>query len=75
MIGNAGLTDAVLAEVDLALGHHELIKIKLPALEKTDRQQLTQAICESTGAEEVQQLGRILALYRPAADARITLPK
>lgn len=75
LVGNAGVSDAVLAEIDQALGHHELIKIKLPALEKKDRQQLAQAICEATGADEVQQLGRILVIYRAAPEPGITLPR
>ncbi|MCL0340909.1 YhbY family RNA-binding protein, partial [Escherichia coli] len=29
MLGNNGLTEGVLAEIEQALGHHELIKVKI----------------------------------------------
>ena len=36
-IGGKGLTDAVVAEVELALEHHELIKIKVAAADREAR--------------------------------------
>jgi RNA-binding protein len=37
LMGNAGLTDAVVAETHRALADHELIKVRLPGLERTAR--------------------------------------
>lgn len=63
MIGQAGLTDAVLAEIEVALDHHELIKIKIRA-ERDDRKLIGQKICEYTGAELIQSIGACAVIYR-----------
>lgn len=67
MIGQAGLTAAVLAEIDGALNAHELIKIKIRA-EKEERMQISQQICEESGAELVQNIGQIAVVYRKNPD-------
>ncbi|MBM4207234.1 MAG: YhbY family RNA-binding protein [Gammaproteobacteria bacterium] len=71
MIGQAGLTDAVLAEIDIALNVHELIKVKIRA-EKTERADIEQEVCAKTGAELVQMIGQIAIFYRmnPKAPAK-----
>ncbi|QWF69817.1 YhbY family RNA-binding protein [Methylomonas paludis] len=63
MIGQAGLTDAVLKEINLALDTHELIKVKIRA-EKVDRQLISAEICSQTLAEQIQAIGQIAVLYR-----------
>jgi RNA-binding protein len=63
IIGAKGLTDAILAEVDRALTVHELIKIKA-SLERSERKLAFKAICERTGAEPIQQIGKVIVLYR-----------
>jgi RNA-binding protein len=63
MIGQAGLTDAVLAEIELALNSHELIKVKIRA-EREDRQRISGEICTATGAELIQAIGQIAVIYR-----------
>lgn len=63
MIGQAGLTDAVLAEIELALNSHELIKVKIRA-EREERQQISEKICAATGAELIQTIGQIAVIYR-----------
>ncbi len=63
MVGQAGLTDAVLAEVELALNSHELIKVKIRA-ERDERKQISEKICAATGAELVQSIGQIAVIYR-----------
>ena len=63
MIGQSGLTDAVLAEVELALDSHELIKVKIRA-ERDERKQISEKMCAMTGAELVQSIGQIAVLYR-----------
>jgi putative YhbY family RNA-binding protein len=64
MIGAKGLTDEVVKEVDLALKAHELIKVRAPGLERDARAVAFQALCERTGAEAVQQIGKVLVVYR-----------
>ena len=68
IIGNKGLTEAVLSEVQLALDHHELIKVKLAGADREQRAGLSKALCESTGAVQVSTIGRILTLYRANPD-------
>jgi RNA-binding protein len=74
MLGNAGVTDAVIKEIDQALEHHELLKIRLPGVERAQRTEMFQRICQATGAEAVQEIGRMAVLYRPAQKPRLALP-
>ena len=64
MIGAKGLTDEVVKEVELALKAHELIKVRAPALDCDARQVAFQALCERTGAEGVQHIGKVFIIYR-----------
>ncbi len=74
-VGAAGLSAAVLAEIELALAHHELLKIKLPAGERNGREDILQRICAKTAAEPVQSIGRVAVVYRRGADPQISLPR
>jgi RNA-binding protein len=67
MIGQSGFTAAVLAEIELALDSHELIKIRIRA-EREDRKQISEKICADTGAELIQNIGQIAVIYRPNPD-------
>ena len=74
MIGNQGLTAAVLKEIDLALSAHELIKVKAASNEPDTRSAWLNEICAATGAASVQQIGKVLVIYRTAAKPVIVLP-
>jgi len=65
MIGEAGLTPGVLAEIDLALKSHELIKIRVLRDDRGHRKGLIGDICNALAAHPVQRVGRILVLFRP----------
>ncbi|MDH3694752.1 MAG: ribosome assembly RNA-binding protein YhbY [Gammaproteobacteria bacterium] len=73
-IGQAGLTEAVMAEIENALDHHELIKIKLSDDDKSSRNKTANDICQKTNAAQVQQIGKSLSIYRAAQEAKIILP-
>lgn len=73
-IGNNGLTDAVFKELEIALAHHELLKIKLPAGEKSERTSLVATICAKTNSTPVQMIGRIGVIYRESEEQKITIP-
>ncbi len=75
IIGDNGVTDAVLAEIELALDHHELIKVKINAGDRPDRQAISEYICEKTACARIQNIGRIAVLYRPAKEPVLKLPK
>jgi RNA-binding protein len=64
MIGDAGLTPTVAAEINRSLDSHELIKIRVSGAERDDRDELFGAICERTGAAPVQHIGKMLVVYR-----------
>jgi len=64
LIGAKGLTDEVVKEVDQALKAHELIKVRAPGLERDAREVAFQALCERTGAEAVQAIGKVFVIYR-----------
>jgi RNA-binding protein len=64
MIGGKGLTDEVVKEVDAALKAHELVKLRAPGLERDARAEALKALCERTGAESVQSIGKVFVLYR-----------
>jgi putative YhbY family RNA-binding protein len=64
LIGAKGLTDEVVKEVDQALKAHELIKVRAPGLERDDREVAFKALCERTGAEAVQAIGKVFVIYR-----------
>ena len=74
MVGEAGLTENVIAEIDQALAHHELIKVKIRLGDRTERRQAIAAICEKTACEEVQAIGQIAVFYRKATSPAIKLP-
>lgn len=75
MLGNNGLTEGVLAEIDNALNHHELIKVKIAGAERDEKQLIINAIVRETQAVEVQTIGHILVLFRPSEEKKITLPR
>ncbi|MDH4096043.1 MAG: YhbY family RNA-binding protein [Betaproteobacteria bacterium] len=64
-LGEKGLTDAVVAEIDRALGAHELIKVRAATLNREEREVALASICERTGGQPVQHVGKMLVLYRP----------
>ncbi|HCE8948284.1 TPA: ribosome assembly RNA-binding protein YhbY [Morganella morganii] len=75
MIGNNGLTEGVLAETEVALTHHELIKVKIAGEDREMKTLIADAIVRETGAYNVQIIGKILVLYRPSEAQKIILPK
>ncbi|MCC7487733.1 MAG: YhbY family RNA-binding protein [Burkholderiales bacterium] len=68
MIGGAGLTGTVLREIDLALKHHELIKIRMLGEDRGARRAALERVCEAADAAPVQLIGRILVVFRPGPE-------
>ena len=64
MIGTKGITDEVVKEVALALKAHELIKVRAAGLEREAREEALQTLCDRTGADAVQAIGRVFVMYR-----------
>lgn len=63
-IGQNGITENVLKELEIALNHHELVKIKIAGEDRDARQSMIQQLCEQTAAEKVQAIGKTLTLFR-----------
>ena len=64
MIGDKGLTDAVLAETNIALDAHELIKIKISGHDRENKQTIAQELCHELDAQLIQKIGNIIVVYR-----------
>ena len=75
LLGNNGLTEAVVAEIDYALGHHELIKVKIPTDNKENKTLIVEAICRETKATKIQVIGKTLIIYRQSEEKKIRIPK
>ncbi|MET0288719.1 MAG: ribosome assembly RNA-binding protein YhbY [Pseudoxanthomonas sp.] len=75
-IGGKGLTPAFIAELEVALEQHELIKVKVGAEDREARDAVISQLAEQTGAALVQRIGHTAILYRPSEDKRqIVLPR
>ncbi len=71
-LGQKGVTDSVIAELDIALERHELLKVKIGS---EDRETTIVALCEGARAEWVQTIGNTVTLFRRNNDKpRVTLP-
>jgi len=79
MLGNNGLTDAVLKEIDLSLNAHELIKVQVAGDDRELRKSLLTDIAAKTNAVAVHHIGKQLVFYRASetakASAKIVIPK
>ena len=62
--GGAGITDAVVAEVDRALTAHELLKVRVGADDRVERVAMGDELCARTGATAVDRVGKVLILWR-----------
>ena len=67
IIGDKGLSQTVIDEIASSLDTHELIKVRAEA-DREARNTLLEQICEQLEAAPVQHIGKILVIYRPAAE-------
>ena len=65
-LGAKGLSEAVLAEAETTIAHHELIKLKLTGADREQRQLLAEEIASKLKAETIALIGQVLVLYRKA---------
>lgn len=64
LLGNSGLTKGVLSALDEALLKHELVKVKVSAADRNERDDIVQKMTEHSGAELIQRIGNIATLFR-----------
>lgn len=68
MIGQKGLTDAVLAEIDSALNIHELIKVRIRGVDKEECAEQCLKIEQQLNTDVVHRIGFITVFYRPISN-------
>ena len=69
LIGDAGLSPAVLKEIDAGLNIHGLIKVRVFGDDREARIAMYETICESLNAAPVQHIGKLLVIYRPKLES------
>jgi RNA-binding protein len=67
-VGQAGVTETLVAEIDRALTAHELIKVKIGDKDRDARADQGEAVAARVDAAIVQRVGRVLVLFRPRPD-------
>ncbi len=74
-LGNAGLSDAVVKELDRALTDHELVKVRARAPDRDQRDAWLTELARRTDSTLVQRIGNVAIIYRADAELpRIVLP-
>jgi RNA-binding protein len=75
LVGDAGLSEGLLAEFETTLAHHELIKVRIKAGDRATRNAMIAELCSQSGAELIQSIGNIALLFRSNPDKqRIRIP-
>ncbi|MBU3647135.1 MAG: YhbY family RNA-binding protein, partial [Limnohabitans sp.] len=73
MIGNDGLTPAVIKEAEMALNAHGLIKIRVLGDDRQAREAMFVALAEQLNAAPIQHIGKLFVLWRPRAEKERTV--
>lgn len=76
IVGDAGVSESLLKEFDSTIDHHELIKVKVRAGDREQRDQIIGELCERGDAALVARIGNVALLYRRNADKpKLQLPR
>lgn len=76
MVGDAGLSDSLLAEYDSTLAHHELIKVSLRVGDRETRDAMISDLVNRSDASLVQRVGNVALIYCENPEKkRIKLPR
>ena len=70
MVGQHGVSEGVLAETDIALRDHELIKMRISAGEREERDEMIRQIVVHSKAELVQRIGNVAILFLANPDKK-----
>jgi RNA-binding protein len=63
-VGNSGVSDGLITELDQTLEHHELVKVKLRVGDRDARNHAIETMIEKTRASLVARIGNTAVLYR-----------
>lgn len=72
MIGNDGLTPAVVKETDAALKAHGLIKVRVQGDDRAAREAIYLQLTDQLSAAPIQHIGKLLVLWRPKPEKERT---
>jgi len=76
MVGDSGLTDAIIAELNVCLDHHELVKVRVKVGDRQGRDDIIAKLCSDGSAALVQRTGNMALLYRENSEKKkIHLPR
>ena len=75
LLGNAGLTDAVIKEVDRELTVHGLVKVKVPSDDREERTRIYAELADKLNAARIQAIGKTLVLFRPVPEKKKIEPE
>jgi len=76
MVGDAGLSESVLAEFETTLAHHELIKVSVRVGDRKARDAIIAELCTVGSAALIQRVGNMALLYRENPDKKkIVIPR
>lgn len=75
MVGQSGLSAAVSNELDIALGAHELVKVRARVGDREQRDSILDQLATQTTSTLVQRIGNVGVFYRPHKERpKIILP-
>jgi len=76
-VGQAGFTERVASELEIALDHHELLKVKVNVGDRDERDRIIEKILLRSRADTVQRIGNVAVIYRhnPKKKTPLELPK
>ena len=63
-IGQKGLSENLHNEIETALDHHELLKLRIPGDDKSSKRELAKMLCEHHQANLVEAIGNVIVIYR-----------
>jgi RNA-binding protein len=72
-VGAKGVTPAVLAELELALEQHELLKVRVAAGDRDERDAWIEALAEGCGAAVAGRIGHVAILYRRRSEKPLVI--
>ncbi len=76
MLGQKGVTPALVAELNLAIDRHELVKVRLSGGDKEERGAQIDALTTGSDSELVQTIGHTATLWkRNKKEPKLPLPK
>lgn len=68
LIGEKGMTPAVLKEIERALDDHGLVKVHVAGDDREERDEICHTVADELGAARIQEIGKMLVFYRPPVE-------